>query len=131
MRRHDWASSMHAAMADHQGRQFAWGINDCCLFVARTVDAMTGSTLAQQLAAAYSDEASALALIASHGGLAEAVSAFLGPPVAERATRGDVALIEGGEGLAVGICIGSTVVAMGKTGLMSVPRSAILKVWKP
>lgn len=131
VKRHNWASAMFGVMTDHQGRSFEWGVNDCCLFVARTIDAMTGGDVEARISVVYRDERSAFALMAKHGGLFETATHFLGEPTEERAVRGDAVGFDGGEGQALGICIGSTIVAMGKAGLMSLPRSAILKVWKP
>jgi hypothetical protein len=58
------------------------------------------------------------------------VSRYMGGPTNQRATRGDVVLIDGGEGDALGICLGSNVVAMGPKGLRYVPRAEIKLVWK-
>jgi hypothetical protein len=71
-----------------------------------------------------------LELIESHGDLKSAVTAFLGEPSEERATRGDAVMIEGGLDYAMGICLGREVVAMGTKGLMRLPRTEILAVWK-
>jgi hypothetical protein len=129
LKRHDWASRMFEQMELHKHREFQWGVNDCCLFVARVIDSMTDSDLVTVLQAAYSDERSALKFIAFHGDLASAVSAYLGEPVVRRPVRGDAVLFDGGEGDALGICIGTSVVAVGPTGLRIVPRPDIRKVW--
>jgi hypothetical protein len=131
MRRHDWASRMHAVIDAHRCRPFAWGDNDCCLFVARVVDAMTDSEYERAILEHYRDEETGRALIGKHGGMLGAVTAFLGDPVPQRAARGDVVLIDGGEGEALGICMGRDVVAVGESGLRAIPRKDALKVWKP
>lgn len=131
-RRPDWAARMFDTFDAHSGRPFEWGKDDCCLFVARVVDAMTGSQFASDLAALYHDETSANALIDGAGGLEGAVSAILGASKAAdeyRAMRGDVVLIDGGLGDAVGICRGIDVLAMGPRGLQKLDRSEIRKVW--
>lgn len=128
MRNHDWASRLHEVVADHKYREFAWGEADCCLFAAKCVDAMTGSDLYREIRGNYFNEESAKAYIASFGGLEQAVTHWLGEPTG-RATRGDVVLFDGGEGDAVGICLGSEVYAMGPKGLHRVPRRVILKAW--
>jgi len=128
--RHDAPSRMFAVIAEHKNRAFAWGVNDCCLFAARVRDAMTDSDYEAQISAAYSDEASALALIAQHGGLEGVVTHYLGESSVERATRGDVVLFDGGTGDMLGICVGAHIVAMGESGLRQIPRAEIKKVWK-
>jgi len=92
---------------------FEWGVNDCCQFVARVVDAMTDSTLVDELREHYHDEATALAFLVDHEGLQFAVTSFLGEPVEARTTRGDAVLFEGGEGFSVGICTGPDIVGVG------------------
>jgi hypothetical protein len=131
MRRHDWASRMHAVIQDHRARKFVWGADDCCFFVARVIDAMTDSTIEAQLYELYGDEGGAIRFIAQHGGMREAVSSVLGPPSDARAVRGDAVLVNDGAGSqALGICLGKDVVAMGPTGLRVLSRSDILAVWK-
>lgn len=130
MRANNWASQLHAIIESHRTRQFEWGSNDCCLFVARVVDAMTGSTHEEKLLQMYSSERTALEFIAPHGSLSNTVSVFLGPPSNARATRGDVVLFDGGEGDAVGICTGPMIVGVGPDGLRSVPREEIRQVWR-
>jgi hypothetical protein len=129
LKRHDWAARLYDVITDHSTREFAWGEADCCLFVARAVDAMQDTNLEAQLQSQYTDERSALTMIVIHGGLEQAVTSFLGEPTSLRAVRGDVVLIDGGEGDALGICMGSQVVAMGPAGLRNVPRAEIRKVW--
>lgn len=131
MRRHDWASRMYGQFDLHADRAFEWGQNDCCLFVARVVDAMCDTDLEVRIGREYSDETTALRLIHLHGSLADAVSVYLGQPVEARATRGDPVMVRGEVDHAMGICSGLYVVAMGQGGIMQIPRSEILKVWKP
>lgn len=130
MRQHDWVERLIDVIAAHESRAFEWGKDDCCLFVARAVDAMTGSDLEARLNSEYDDEYSALRLIATHGDLAGAVSHFLGQPADTYAGRGDVVLLAGGEGDALGICIGPHIVAMGPDGLRRLPRGEIKAVWR-
>ncbi len=120
---------MFEVQAAHAVAPFAWGVNDCCLYVARTLDAMTGSDLESRILAEYHDEASARALIARHGSLAAAVTHFLGEPQDVRATRGDVVEIDHDGDPAVGICFGADVYAMGPGGLQKIGRECIRRVW--
>jgi hypothetical protein len=129
-RRHDWASRLYGVIDAHKSREFAWGENDCCLFASRCVDAMTTNAITYLIRERYHDERTALKFMAEYGGLAGAVSRYMGDPTNQRATRGDVVLIDGGEGDALGICLGSNVVAMGPKGLRYVPRAEIKLVWK-
>jgi hypothetical protein len=128
-RQHDWVAQMWSCIEDHGDAVFAWGVNDCCLFTARVIDRMTGTDHELDLQAAYSDEATALAYIASHGDLQTAVSSHLGAPAAGRAQRGDAVMVDGGAGYAVGICVGSSVALLQQQGLVFLPRSEIITRW--
>jgi len=132
LRRHDWASRLFDVIEEHRSRPFVWGQNDCCLFVSRAVDRMTDNARTYLILEQYSDEASALRLIASHGGLAGAVTYFMGDPHDGRPERGDVVLFHGGEADAVGICLGARIFAMGPEGLREIPRTPdlIRMVWR-
>jgi hypothetical protein len=130
VRRPDWQERLAQVIREHADREFAWARADCCLFIARSIDAMTDSDLETRLSVLYQDEVGGLRLIADHGSLEGAVSQFLGESVEEFANRGDAVLIDGGEGDAVGICIGLHVVAMGPQGLQKLPRTVIRKAWR-
>lgn len=130
VRRNDWASRMFDVVSEHQNRDFEWGGADCCLFVARVIDAMTDSDLEVQICTRYSDEPSALRFIAEHGSLEDAVSFYLGDIVSGSPQRGDAVLIHGGEDFAMGICLGGTVAGMGPNGLKLLPLSEVIGVWR-
>jgi len=129
VRRHDWAALMFETSMAHQDCDFAWGVNDCCLFVARVIDAMTDSDLEAQILSRYSDHASALAFIAEHGSLESAVSHYLGTAVQGSPMRGDAVLIDGGEDFAIGVCLGGVSAGMCPNGLRQLPMSEVIKVW--
>ncbi len=130
MRRHDWASRLHAVVEAHYRLPFEWGKADCCLFAARCVDAMTDREVESQILDYYTDEASAHQFIASFGDLQTTVSQVVGPVSSGRATRGDVVLVDGGQGDALGICMGGVVLVMTSAGIGEMPRSAVKAVWK-
>ena len=128
-RRQDWVAQMWFTIEDHADAEFLWGVNDCCLFVARVIDAMTDTSHELDLASQYSDEATALAYIASHGSLETAVSFHLGNPSSGRAQRGDAVMCANNGNPCIGICVGSTVACVGESGLRWLPRSEILTRW--
>lgn len=129
MRREDWLDKLWVTIDALTLEPFVWGQHDCCLFAAKVVDAMTDSTHADTLATHYSDEPTALAYIAAEGGLEAAVSTYLGTAKTGRPQRGDVVLFEGEQGDTVGVCVGSTIVAAGPSGLVSVPKRMTVKFW--
>lgn len=109
MRRDDWLDRLWAEVDACASLSFEYGTHDCCTFVARAVEAMTGDPLVAPLAERYHDKRSALQFIAAEGGLVQAVSVFLGQPEEGWPRRGDVALVETEDGPGVGVCVGEQV----------------------
>ena len=130
MRRHDWADRMFSVIDAHQSVSFEWGVNDCCLFATRVIDAMTDGDIAEQILTRYHDEPTGKALIAEYGSLQAVTTHYYGEPSSERPTRGDLVLVDGGLGDALGICVGGYVLCMGPDGLRKLPRSEIRACWK-
>ncbi len=129
-RRYDWASQMYSVIDAHIDSPFEWGLNDCCLFAARVVDAMCGTAHEVELTKHYSDEASALQYIENSGGIEKAVASYLGESQFEgRPVRGDVCLIQHNDREALGICIGKEIAVQTTEGISYVDRSAVLKFW--
>lgn len=128
-RRDDWVEKLWGQVEDHFGSPFEWGVNDCCLFAARVVDAMTDGAFEVELQSQYSDEATALAYIASHGSLEAAVTSHLGNPAEGRAQRGDVVMCANSGNPCVGVCVGGTVACVGQSGLVFLPRQDIITRW--
>lgn len=109
---------------------FEWGRNDCCLFAADAVLAMTGEDPAASLRG-YSSALAAQRLIDEAGGLQALASQALGEPVSQlMAGVGDVVLLtnEGRELLA--ICNGINAVAPGPDGMVVLDMAAALAAWK-
>ena len=50
-------------LLDKKDSEFAWGENDCCLFAANSILAITGTDIADDFRGKYTDEASAFELI--------------------------------------------------------------------
>ncbi len=61
-----WATrGLHAFLLARARAPFVWGANDCALFAADAIEAMTGVDIASDFRGRYHDEASAQALIHS------------------------------------------------------------------
>lgn len=132
MRRENWADLMWQHIGSAESCVFEYGEHDCCRFVARWLDtAIDGADYLDRLSAKYSDEASAEAFIAEHGGIVPAVSTFLGEPARgwSSARRGDVVAVPTDRGLGVGICVGDTV-AVASDGVAFVPLSVGSHTWR-
>jgi len=49
----DWPARLHQFLDTRQHTPFAWGYNDCCLFAAAAIEALTGRHPAPALIGAY------------------------------------------------------------------------------
>lgn len=107
MRFPDWEKRLREFIESRRHTSYALGSNDCCLFVADAIHAMTGEDLAADLRG-YTDGETAQEIIDSHGGMINLVSTFLGDPQGPLvARRGDVVCVKTAAGEAVGICVGN------------------------
>lgn len=131
MKHEDWVGQLFATIEKVSNESFAYGKNDCCLFAARVVDAMTGTEYAKKLAEMYHDERSALAYINSFGSIQEAVKDWLGEPTnLAFVQRGDVVLFNNEGRETLGICVGDRIVSVAETGVAYVPMEQAICTWK-
>lgn len=63
----DWETRLHDFIESRKADPFAWGTNDCCLFAADAVLAMTDVDIADKFRGKYDSEASCMALLESLG----------------------------------------------------------------
>jgi len=109
---------------------FEWGVNDCCLFAADAVLAMTGEDLAKPLRG-YTSALAAKRLVDEAGGLRELVSQFLGEAVSPlMAAVGDVVLLENEGRDLLGICNGTNVIGAGERGMAVLGMDLARAAWK-
>jgi hypothetical protein len=130
MKRHDWAARLFDVIDTHRDRAFVWGRHDCGLFASRCYDAMHGTDIEGALISEYGDEGGAARFLAGFGGLHDAVVSRLGSPSQGRAVRGDVVLVDGEGGDALGICVGARVACLTTDGLCYVGRKHIKAFWR-
>jgi hypothetical protein len=130
MRRHDWQMRLAAFAKERAAMPFEWGKNDCCLFAADAVLAMTGTDPAESLRG-YASALAAQRLVDEAGGLRELVSQFLGGPVSPlMAAVGDVVLLENEGRDLLGICNGTNAVGPGEKGMAVLGMESALAAWK-
>jgi hypothetical protein len=118
----------------HRPLPFRWAgrddAHDCCTFPAACLDAMTDGRYLDDLLANYSDEVTALAYIASNGGLEQTLTRHLREPIrVSFMRRGDVALVVRGGREFVGICAGDILYSAGPEGLITNPRESATRAW--
>jgi len=126
----DWVTRFNEFIKGRYGVPFSWGSQDCCVFAADGVLAITGHDFAQPYRG-YSTADEAAELLVEVGGCESLASRCLGDPVRwTMAGRGDVVLhqVDGRESL--GLCAGAVFVAPGVDGLIQFPMSNALKAWR-
>ena len=133
--------AFHNFLLAREKAAFAWGANDCALFAADGIKAMTGVDIAEDFRGKYSDEAGAFALIRElTGGMSVADAAVYCArkhelpewPKPLLAQRGDLVVFTGATGLLVAGLVhlnGRHIVAVGEGGLYRFPLTAIERAW--
>lgn len=129
----DWQERLEALVASRIDAPFAWGINDCALFAADAVLAMTGEDPAADARGTYSDEKGALRTIKKMGGLEGIAATRAGgvevPPMSARV--GDIVLGTLGDVTCLGVCGGVSWIAPSRDGgLLPVSMSLAVKAWR-
>lgn len=131
MRVADWESQLNEYIADKRHTRFEYGVHDCALFVANTVDIMTGYDPAADFRGKYSTKIGSLRALKNYGGgdLESTFDALLPARDLAFCQRGDVVF----NGDAVGICFGSMAIFVGETeqddGLILLDMGAMKKAW--
>jgi hypothetical protein len=118
-RLHDWQMRFAEFARGRRNEPFAWGSNDCCLFAADAVIAITGDDPAKDLRG-YSTALQAARIVKAHGGMAAFASSRLGPQISPlMANVGDVVLVDIDGRDALGVCNGMSILGPGPSGLVA------------
>lgn len=127
----DWEQRLGDVVAQRLAVPFAWGSNDCVLFAADCVFAMTGQDLVADWRGQWSDQSSAVRAIVRAGGLEAAVQGCgleqIQPLFAQ---RGDVVLHRQGGVDALAVCVGANLAAPGEAGLMFIGLEHGVQAWR-
>lgn len=133
MRREDWSEKLAEMISACRAKEFSYGDHDCCLFVARCVDAMCDTHYEEQIFAKYKyqSEEEANKHIENDGGLLEMVTDFLGDPMPRAfAMPGDVVLLRDNGQAVLGIVEAHNAVAASKVGFVSLPLKYAIVAWR-
>jgi len=136
-----WATrAYHQFLLARRHTPFAWGSNDCALFAADGIQAITGTDIAADFRGKYSDEAGAMAAIksiangstiadaaawcAGKHGLTECIHPLM-------AQRGDLVIVQAAQGLMSGLVDlnGRHVLIPGQRGVVRLSISLITRSW--
>lgn len=128
---HDWQVRFEAFIAARASRPFVWGTNDCAIFAADCVQAITGRDVAQPALRRHKTELQAARLLKRHGGVVGIATAALGQPApASSAGVGDVVLAKWGGRDMLTICNGDTCIAPSPNGLAFMPMPIDSVCWR-
>jgi hypothetical protein len=126
----DWQLRLQAFVQSRLAEPFAWGKQDCCLFVCDAIKAITGHDPAADLRG-YSTEREAMRILRAHGGVRGLADTRAGAAVPLLAAQvGDVGLLplDGRDTLA--LCGGAHWMAPGAAGLVALPLDAAVAAWR-
>lgn len=127
----DWPKRLSAYLRERQTMPFEWGKNDCMMFAAKAVYALTGHDYFTEYSD-YDDEDKAAELLKKHRGVAGIIIACLGQGTDKilTAKRGDVVLVKMPE-FTAGIVddTGARIALISKDGLVRRPLTSAIRVW--
>lgn len=129
MRSENWPELLAEYLTIQQEQPFEWGVNDCVLFAAQAVQAMTGR---QPVSVNWSTATGAARALKKAGGIEAATSQILGTPLASAlmAQRGDVGLLMGERGDYLAICTGLAWAGPGPQGIQLAPFDRAKVAWR-
>ena len=127
----DWRLRFDALITERLHTPFAWGRNDCALFAADNVLALTGVDPAFGLRG-HASARQAARTLRQRGDLATLVDLHLGPSCSPAlATQGDVMMVPMGGRLALGVCLSCDYAAgPGAIGLLQTSMANAVCAWK-
>lgn len=130
-RKHDWQLCLEAFVHERKSMPFAWGTNDCTIFAADCVQALTGVDVVPAEARGYTTERQAARILKERGGLIGIATAAMGEPLPPLlAGIGDVVLSKAGAHDMLAICNGGTCIAPGPDGLVHLGMATATMCWR-
>lgn len=127
----DWECRLSELVTQRLYEPFVWGVNDCALFAADCIEAMTGRDPAQSVRGLWGSQGEAVRVIARQGGLGGFVS-LLGfaeiPPLF--AQRGDLVLHRRDGTDALAICLGPHLAGPSDSGLLFFGLDIGVRAWR-
>lgn len=92
----DWSKRLTAILAEKEAQPFEWGHNDCLLFCADVINALTGTDYGDGIRGTYNGKTSGDEVISIYGeNVTDVLTYFLGQPKAIGfANRGDAVTLE-------------------------------------
>lgn len=132
MKQAGWRGRLEDYVGKTVREPFAYGHNDCALWVAGAVLEMTGEDPASELRGKYSTLTGGLKQIQKTGRMdhIDVVSELFEEVEPSLACVGDIAAVPGEEMLSLGIVGGSHIHVLMQSGLGIVPLTKAVRVWR-
>lgn len=127
----DWEQHLSDLVGQRLSTPFAWGSNDCVLFAADGIAAMTGVDPAGSLRGQWAGRGEAVRVIARLGGLAAAVDTLGMDPIGPLfAQRGDLVLHRRDGTDALALCLGNQLAGPSDSGLLFFGLENGVQAWR-
>lgn len=127
----DWESRLSELVAERLSEPFVWGVNDCVLFAADCVLAMTGHDPVADVRGLWGSQGQARRVITRLGGLQAGVEALglkaISPLYAQ---RGDLVLHRRDGADAMAICLGPHLAGPSDSGLLFFGLECGVQAWR-
>jgi len=127
MRLDGWESKLNQVIMETG--EFQWGTNDCCMFVVRVAEAITGIDHGKPYRG-YKTAKGAASRLLKHGGVEGiATKAFGEPKKPLLAKRGDAVSFKNNGEIILGICVGDKIAAVSEAGLINISMREAINAW--
>ena len=129
----DWQARLHCWLKATRQRPIEPGQHDCCLFGAGAIQAQTGTDLAAPWRGRYTSFAGGRRLLrrAGYADHLALIAAHLPEAHVSRALDGDIAVVPGEDGPAVGVVQGCVVYVLALSGGIGlVPMAPVQRLFK-
>lgn len=131
----DWEARLNALISERKKEPFKWGANDCALFGADVVLALTGDDFGEPFRGKYDDAQGAAEALRLYGAgtILRTFDRHLRRVHPAQARRGDVVRIGKSASAplgAIGVCIGTDGLFLSDLGLERRPRAEWALAWR-
>jgi hypothetical protein len=129
----DWPAMLERHLQEWARRPFSWGRCDCVHFVCAWLAVLRPGEGFETMPEAwhYADEHTGMRAIRDAGGLEVIATRALGPAIPPAlAHRGDVVSVKSGRRVALSICAGARLAALGPEGLALLPADLGRAAWE-
>jgi hypothetical protein len=122
-----WEEALSDYISNKRDEPFQYGVNDCCMFAAGAVEAMTGVDPMEEFKGTYSDLRGSIKVLKEigEGDLETTLDSKFEEVAISHAQRGDLAFFDE----SVGVIMGSFAYFVSDEGLERIPREMWEKCW--